>query len=93
VAVTRNENDYSLYNYGVQVAAQTNALEIPSPGFDLTIGSSEIFFLDGLIDELEIFERAFTAAEIKSIYDAGSIIFQNLIKYYYDLQNSSDVEI
>lgn len=72
VAVTRDSSTYSLYIDGVQVAMQSNALEIPDPAFDLTIGSSEIFFLDGLIDEVEIFERALTADEIKSIYNAGS---------------------
>jgi hypothetical protein len=73
VAVTRLANNYSLYIDGVQVATQTNTLEIPDPHVDLTIGSSEIFFLDGLIDEVEIFERALTAAEIRSIYDAGNV--------------------
>ena len=36
-------------------------------------GSGGIRFpWDGLIDEVEIFDRALTAAEIKAIYDAGS---------------------
>lgn len=29
-------------------------------------------FFDGLIDEVEIFNRALSAAEIRAIYDAGS---------------------
>ena len=29
--------------------------------------------MDGLIDEVEIFDRAISDAEIKAIYDAGSL--------------------
>lgn len=44
-------------------------------GNPVTIGESYVWrgrYLNGLVDEVELFGRALTAAEIQGIYDAGS---------------------
>jgi uncharacterized repeat protein (TIGR01451 family) len=70
--VTRNGSAYALYIDGVQVATATNSIAIPDPAASLTIGRAEAYFLNGLVDEVEIFNRALTASEVQAIYNAGS---------------------
>ena len=72
VAVTRSGSTYSLYIDGVLVKTATDSNSIPNPNFPLTIGRAEAYLLNGQIDELEIFKRALSAAEIQAIYFAGS---------------------
>jgi uncharacterized delta-60 repeat protein len=72
VAVTREGNQYALYIDGAQVATSTNSNSIPNPSAVLTIGQAEGYFHNGPIDEVEVFNRALTPAEIRSIYNAGS---------------------
>ena len=74
VAVTRSGNTYALYLNGVQVATSTNqAYTIQDAAAPLTIGNAEGYFFNGLIDEVDIFDRALSPAEIKSIYQADSL--------------------
>ncbi len=45
-------------------------------GNPVTIGESYVWdgrLLDGLVDEVELFNRALTTEEIRRIYDAGSL--------------------
>lgn len=72
VAVTRRGINYSLYIDGAQVATDTSTFSIPDPVVPLTIGRAEAYTLDGLIDEVEIFDRALSDAEIHAIFTAGS---------------------
>jgi hypothetical protein len=72
VAVTRSDYTYALYIDGVQVATGTDVNTIPDPNVPLTIGKAESFFFDGLIDEVEIFNRALSTSEIQAIFNAGS---------------------
>ena len=72
VAVTRTVDAYALYIDGIQVATGTNPNTIPDPNVPLTIGEAEGFFFDGLIDEVEIFNRALSDAEVRAIFEAGS---------------------
>ena len=72
VAVTRSGSTYTLYIDGVAVISEADARSIPDPNAPLTIGRAEALFLNGLVDEVEIHNRALTAAEIQAIFAAGS---------------------
>ena len=72
LAITRNASKYALYIDGVQVATSIHTDEISNAVAPLTIGSSEGFFFNGLIDEVHLFSRGLSAAEIQMIFNAGS---------------------
>lgn len=72
VAVTRAGSTYTLYIDGAQAATDTSPYAVPNPGVPLTIGAAESYRLHGSVDELEIFDRALAASEIRALYDAGS---------------------
>lgn len=71
VAVTRSGDDYSLYIDGAWQTTRTDASTIADPAVPLTIGAAEAFRLRGRLDEVTIYERALTAAEISDIHAAG----------------------
>jgi uncharacterized repeat protein (TIGR01451 family) len=70
----RTGTTIEIYVDGVLAGAQTNVtLAIPDVNFPLTIGQAENQgFLDGQIDEVEIFSRALSPAEILALHNAGS---------------------
>ncbi len=76
VAVTNTGNSATLYLNGAVVT--TGNLDInTAAGSNFYIGKipdplGSIRKLNGLVDEVEIFNRALTLGEIKSIFDAGS---------------------
>lgn len=72
VAVTRSGTTYRLYRDGALVATDTSPYTIPDPSEALTIGRAEGFFLDGLVDEVELHDRALEPEEIQAIFAAGS---------------------
>jgi hypothetical protein len=73
LAVSRLGSLYTIYVDGVVVSSENNADGIPNASASLTMGQFEgIGYRDGLLDEVSIYNRALTAAEIKAIYDAGS---------------------
>jgi len=76
VAVTRDGSTYTLYIDGAPVASATNAIAIADPSTPLTIGKAEAFFLHGLIDEVQIFHRALSAAEIEAIANGRRAILR-----------------
>ena len=64
-----------IYVNGEEVAAAPATQQIPAGSMPLGIGRAESYTIrnfEGLIDEVELFDRVLTAAEIKAIYDAGS---------------------
>jgi len=73
LALTRGGTVFRLYVDGAPLSAQTNDLAIPSADAPLTIGQAEDFFMQGLMDEISIYDRALTSGEIASIYQAGSL--------------------
>ena len=73
LAVTRAGDLYTIYVNGVAVGTQTDSNVIPDPGVPLTIGQAEGFYFTGLLDEISIYKRALSAAEIASIYQDGSV--------------------
>jgi hypothetical protein len=72
VAVTRSGSVFTAYIDGVAVATGSNAAVIPDAVAPLTIGGAEPpFWLNGLVDEAEIYQRALSAAEIAAIHEQG----------------------
>ncbi len=77
LACTYDLQAVRLYVNGVEVASVPATQPIPTSSRELWIGNEEgrIDFnrqFDGLIDEVSIYNRALSAAEIQSIYNAGS---------------------
>ena len=73
VAVTRSGTTFTLYVDGAQVASATSSAPIVDVAGPLTLGSAQNeFFLEGALDEPEIYQRALSGVEIDAIHDAGS---------------------
>ncbi len=75
LAVTRTSGTYKLYVNGSQIGSeQADPLPIADVTGIVRIGSwsDGNYEVDGLIDELDIFNRALSAQEIVDIYNAGS---------------------
>jgi hypothetical protein len=72
VAITRNKTMYAMYIDGNQVATSVQADVIANAAAPLTIGASEGFFFNGLIDEVHFFSRGLSSNEIQMIFNAGS---------------------
>ncbi len=73
VAVTNSGNATTLYLDGKAVASGSLPIDTPA-GTQLYMGglpSDPTKRLDGLVDEVSVYKRALTAAEIKSIFQAG----------------------
>ena len=71
VALTRDGETHSLYLDGVQIATSTSSMAFPDPSNVLTIGGAEDFRFVGKIDEVAIYNRALTTAEVKAVHDAA----------------------
>jgi hypothetical protein len=72
LAITRNDSLYALYIDGNQVATSVNTSEVANAAAPLTIGASEGFFFNGLIDEIHFFSRGLSSNEIRMIFNTGS---------------------
>ena len=69
VAVTRSNNSYSLFINGKNVASENDDNNIPDPNYPLTIGKAEAYYLNGLIDDVRIYNRALSETEIKKLFN------------------------
>jgi hypothetical protein len=72
IAITRNTSAYAIYIDGAQAATSIHTDEITNADAPLTIGSSEGFFFNGLIDEVHFFSRGLSSDEIQMIFNAGN---------------------
>ena len=73
LAVTRAGNFYQLFIDGSVVAGGNRPEAIPDANAPLTIGQAEgIGYMNGALDEISIYDRALSAAEIQQIYNAGA---------------------
>ena len=73
LAVTRSGSTYTIFANGAPLGTASDNRAIPDATAPLTIGQSEgIHFVHGVMDEIGIFNRALTADEIATIYNAGS---------------------
>ena len=67
LAVTRSRRTFTIYVDGVAVASENVALVIPYPDAPVTIGQAEgLGFFSGLLDEVAIYNRALSPAEVKA---------------------------
>ncbi len=72
LAVTRSNNTYTFYIDG-NPSTVTDTNTVPNASAALTFGQAEGGnFFDGRLDEIEIFHRALSTAEIQAIVNAGS---------------------
>jgi len=73
LAVVKQGSLYSAFVNGTPAGSVLNTIPIPNPNAPLTIGEAEeLGFMNGRLDELSIYNRALSQAEIRGIYDAGS---------------------
>ena len=72
LAVVRNGNVFTMFVNGVSVGSETNGIAVPYANAPLTIGHSEAFYFNGLLDEVSIYRRSLSPNEIAAIYAAGS---------------------
>jgi WD40 repeat protein/serine/threonine protein kinase len=71
LAVTRTQDTFTIYVDGAPVASEKVAIIIPDPDAPLTIGQAEgLGFFAGLIDEVAIYNRALSPAEVKARWSA-----------------------
>ena len=58
---------------GIPVGSEVNTVAIPNANAPLTIGQAEeLGFMNGLLDEVTIYNRALTQGELQAIFNAGS---------------------
>ncbi|MDD4118369.1 MAG: LamG domain-containing protein [Kiritimatiellae bacterium] len=67
VAVTRSEDRFQIYVDGAWVSEGKHVQPVPAARVPLTIGQAEVLFIEGLLDEIMIFERALPLHEIREI--------------------------
>jgi hypothetical protein len=79
LGVTRSGTTFTYYVDGMSIGTRTSAFAVPNANAPLTIGQSESavghteqFFMDGRIDEVQIYNRALSGPEVASIASAGS---------------------
>jgi hypothetical protein len=72
LALTKAGGLYHIYVNGIQGSSQTNNLPVPVANAPLTIGQAQDLFMDGLLDEISLYNRALAASEIQAIYQAGA---------------------
>jgi len=72
LGLTKAGGLYRIYVNGIQVSAETNALPVPVADAPLTIGQAQDLFMDGLLDEISVYNRALAASEIQGIFEAGA---------------------
>jgi hypothetical protein len=71
LAVTRSRGTFTIYVNGARVASQKVDITIPYPDAPLTIGQAEgLGFFSGLLDEVAIYDRALSPAEVKARWSA-----------------------
>lgn len=73
LAITRSSNLFTIYVNGAPAASETRAVSIPNANAALTMGQAELLALmNGSLDEMTIYDRSLTAAEIQRVFAAGS---------------------
>jgi WD40 repeat protein len=71
LAVTRSRGTFTIYVDGAPVASEKADIIIPYPDAPLTIGQAEGGgFFSGLLDEVAIYDRALSPAEVKARWSA-----------------------
>jgi hypothetical protein len=73
LGLTKADGVFRIFEDGAVVSVATNSLTIPSAVAPLTVGQAEDFFMPGLMDEISIYDRALSSAEMFGIYAAGGL--------------------
>ena len=71
LALTRQNGVFKIYINGLLAGTDSSlvGVSIPNPNAPLTIGQAEgIGFIDGMMDETQIFKRALTDSQIRDVY-------------------------
>ena len=72
LAITRQAATFTIFINGLQVASAVNTDIIPNADAPLTIGQAEeLGFMNGWLDEVTIYNRALSSAELRAIAAAG----------------------
>jgi PKD repeat protein/glucose/arabinose dehydrogenase len=73
VATTYDGTNLRLFVNGAEVASKVQAVPIPASSMPLRIGGNSIWgeWFDGLIDDVRVYNRALTAAEMQADRDTG----------------------
>ena len=73
LAVTRAGSTFVFYINGAAVSTNTSTIVVPSTTAPLTIGEAEgAFFFGGVLDEVRIYSRGLSGAEMLDIFRSGS---------------------
>jgi hypothetical protein len=73
LAVTKTGTTFTIYVNGVAVGSEVSLSPIASPSAPLTIGQAEsLGFMNGILDEISVYNRALSQAELQAIARAGS---------------------
>src|SRR6185295_5549806 len=73
LALTRNGSLYTIFIDGVAVASSDQPYEVPDAAASLSIGQAEsLGFLNGLLDEISIYDRALSQKEVQALVAAGA---------------------
>jgi sugar lactone lactonase YvrE len=94
VAVTKDSSTMSLYINGMLEDSRVTPSFIDTNTTDLLLGGniSEGAYLNGLIDEAEVFNRALSQAEIQAIYYAGSAGQCKSVLFYVSNSANNTIE-
>lgn len=73
IAVTRGSHDFKAYVNGQEIGREFRVVDIPNPNGPLTIGQAEnLGHVNGWMDEITIYGRSLSAAEISRVFSAGA---------------------
>ncbi len=73
LAIKRAGSTYTIFIDGDPAGTAENSIAIPNANALLTIGEAEgLFYMNGLLDEVTIYNRSLSDAELKAIAQAGS---------------------
>ena len=67
LAVTRDGDRFRIFVDGTWVSEAKHDLPVPDAQAPLTIGQAEVLFIEGLLDEVMIFDRALSDEEIRDL--------------------------
>lgn len=67
LAVTRDKDLFRLYVDGTKVSEAQHQLSVPTAQAPLTLGQAEMLFIEGLLDEVMIFDRTLADEEIRHL--------------------------
>lgn len=71
LAVTRDGDRFRIYVDGTWVSEAKHDLPVPNARAPLTLGQAEVLFIEGLLDEVMVFDHALSEEDIRSLADSA----------------------